>query len=846
LKITPETHLKPLWAAFALCAWLAFAVPVVAQDSSSPAGAAAGGDQASPGPGGLPGLLPQPAPAPEAEEPQPTVEEISIRIIGPQQISRDAILAHMLLREKMTYNQELIDKSITALIDTGLFEPVQSDRELLPGGGVRVIISLVPKNRVSAVVFEGNKIYTRQRLSEEIKTIAGEVLDPAEVKHDRDKLFAFYQKNGYSRVTVEPDINVNENNGTAVVTFKIDEGPKVAIMHINFVGDDHIKASVLRDQMKTSEHTFFISWITGSGKFQEDDFLDDLDTLRQYYKSKGYLDVDIPDDEVETLYPKPSQMTIVIHVHEGRQYHIGKITVSGNTIFQSDTLLHIPNLKLKTGDVFSPDDVDKASDAIRDYYGQSGYLDTLVRPDRIPNLDTGDIDLDFSIIESEKFYVAGIDIQGNSKTKSTVIVRELTLAPGDVFDLVRMKSSEDRLKSLGYFNDAGSNSHVNLAPEESNIPGRRNLSIAVTEGKTGNFNFGAGFDTVESFLGYVEYQETNFDLFNYRNYFKGGGENFRIRLTLGAEVNGIDISFEEPWLWERELDGGFDLFRDESSYLSATYDEVNMGFDVYLRKALFNVRDPLAFIYDPHGNGNNDPVEGKLAYTLENIELSDVTTSAPPQVINEQGWTSVSKVSFTLSRVHLDNLTTPLQGSRYELINEVAGGPLMGQTNFYRVEAHVGWWVPTFPFGNQDLSLVGRAGTVTGYGGKIVPYAQKYFLGGGYDMRGYSLQNVGPHDAIAGDPSFGSPLGGDTEVYASPEYSIELFHPVRFAVFYDVGYVNENAYDFSPKGFNQDVGFGIRLLLLGAPMRFDIGYPLDPNSFQSQSIQFNFSFGTVF
>jgi outer membrane protein insertion porin family len=789
-----------------LAGWMGLAVPVRAQTAApaSDAQAAAGAPVAE---------------APPTATTEPIVQEVSIQIIGPQQINREAILAHLSLRQGMPYSQTMVDQSIRSLYETGLYDYIQGSREPM-ANGVRLVLSILPKYRVSAVIYQGNKEYSKSRLSEEVKTEAGGVLDEVQVKRDSDKLFQFYQKRGYSRVKITYTIDKNDNTGTGVVTFNIDEGPDVTISAVKFVGNAHISSGTLHDQIETTDYTWFISWITGSGRYEQDVFQDDLDKLRDYYKNRGYLDVDIPDSEVEFLYPEKDELKIIIHIHEGRQYHIGTIGVSGNTIFQSAQLEKL--LTIRSGDVFAPAAVDKNADTLKDFYGEHGYLDTYVRADRKPNLDTGNIDLDFIIAESDKYFVEGINIQGNVKTRSSVIVRELALSPGDVFDTVRMKTSEQRLQGTRFFDE------VNLAPESTNIPGRRNLRITVKEGRTGNLTFGAGFSTVESVVAYVELTQSNFDLFNYRNYFQGGGQKARIRFSIGTQSSQILLSFEEPWLWERELAAGIEIYRTQSGYLSTTFNEIRTGFDVYLRKTLFEL------------------VEGRLSYTLEDVQLENVQLGAPPQVFAEQGHTSVSKVGFTLLRDTRNDQVFPTDGSRYELVNELAGGPFGGQTNFYRLEGRVGWWWPTYSFGNQVASLVGRAGTALGYGGKSVPYAERYFLGGPYNLRGYSFRNVGPRYTVFATPAYGQPIGGESFVYFSPEYSIEVINPVRFAVFYDFGYVNNGAFQFAPSGYRDDAGVGLRILILGAPMRLDLGYPLNPDQFQSHSVQFNFSFGTVF
>ena len=786
--------------------------------------------------------MPGGAAAPTADAPAPIVEEISLIVLGPQQISTEAIRAHILQREKAPYDQELVDKSVESLQGTKQFNFVRTDRDLLPSGGVRLVIRLAPNPRLTAVVFKGNKTYSQARLFEEVKTVAGEIADPQQLQADKLKLIEFYQKKGFMQVKVDANMDTNENTGTAVATFDINEGPDVEISDIIFTGNDHVSGGILADQIETVTHKFIISWFTGGGVFKKDQFLDDLDALRKYYKSKGYLDVRIVEEEIKYDYPAPGKLVLTIPVHEGTQYHVGKsIRIIGNTIFPVDALTAL--LTIKTGDVFSPEEIDKNKEAIRDFYGKAGYLDTFVRADRLPDSDaaghyTGDMGVDFVIMhplgdrvaegESEKFYVEDVEITGNKKTRSTVIVRELVLAPGDVFDTDRMKTSEDRLKGTGYFEE------VNLTPGETNIPGKRNLRVNVTEAKTFQASIGAGFDPVEGVAAFVEFQESNFDLFNSRTGFRGGGQKAHVKLTVGSKILSVQLDYEYPWLFERRLDAGISLFHSENGYYSDTYNENDTGFTVFVRKPVIEF------------------IDATLGYTLEDIFLKDITTSAPPPVQAEAGHTSASIVSLDLVRQKgLDSPLSPTRGERQEFLTSVGGGPIGGQMSFYKLDAHVSWWfpistlVPMLSYGNQVLSLSARLGTIDGYDGKGVPYAQRFFLGGDYDMRGYSIRWVGPHYDVPG-PAFGEPLGGNSRGLVQTEYSFELFKDFRFAVFHDIGFVNVNSYDFDPRHYRQDVGFGIRFLLMRQPIRIDFGYPLNPDQFQSHSFRPSFSLQAIY
>ena len=784
----------------------------------------------------LPTLPGAPA-APEQAPPQPIIGKITLSIQGkgPEQISTESIMAHILVRENLPYDQNLVDRSVASLVETKEFSYVRTELHPQPDGTVELVVFLVPNPRISAVVFKGNKEYTDSRLFEEIKSIAGQVVDLDQLTKDKIALVTFYEKKGYMQAKISFDVTPNENLGTAVVTFTIDEGPDVIIESINFAGNAHISSGTLSKQIKTVTHKFIISWFTGGGVFKQDDFLDDLDSLRKYYKSQGYLDVDIPEDEVKYDYPTPGELALTITVHEGRQYRVGQnITIEGNTIFQTAVLKAL--LTLKPGDVFSPEEVDKNRDALKDFYGKAGYLDTFVQANRIPDIETGDIGLDFVVMhpegdkvapgESEKFFVEGIDIQGNTKTRSTVIVRELTLAPGDVFDTDRMKTSEDRLKNTGFFVPGS----VTISPGETNIPGKRNLRINVTEDKTLTAEVGAGWDPVEGVAAFFDVSERNFDLFSSHPFLRGGGQKFHLNVKVGSQILSVQIDYEYPWLFERYgVATGISLFHTEESYQSDTYNEEDTGFFVYIRKPLI------------------ERVDVTLGYGLEDILIKDITTSAPPPVVAEEGDTTVSKLQLEFTRVTgLDNFQSPTRGNSEGLKLQFAGGPIGGQANFYRIEGHATVWIPTFKFSNQVLSFAVKGGTVSGYDGKDVPYAERYFLGGDYDLRGYAERWVGPKYENPASPADGQPIGGNSMGLLQTEYSIEVVTNFRLAVFDDIGFVNPDSYDLNPRHYRQDVGFGIHFFLLQQPIRIDFGYPLNPDSTQSHSIRPSFSLQVVY
>ncbi len=737
-----------------------------------------------------------------------------MKFVGVSNVSEQVVRANMSLREGTPLDESLIDRDIRSLYRTGLFEFIEVKREELSDMAVNLVFEVTPKYRVLDVRFEGNKAYKERRLRRELKTLQNGPLDERQVKEDSEKIYEYYQKNGYNQAQVSYTIDRNRSTGFGTVTFKIREGAKVKISSIRFVGNDHIKARRLRKEMETKKwHPF--SWITGGGRFKDDEFDEDLEKLRDYYREEGYLDVEIAEDKVTFDYPSASKLVITIRVEEGRKYRVGDITFKGNKIHPSRLLGLV--VRQRKGTTFVPSKLDKDVENLEDFYGRSGHLDTRVRLNRKPNLQTGDIDVEYEINESEKFQVESVNIEGNSKTKSIVILRELVLGPGDVFDSVRMKISKARLENTRFFDD------VNVTPESTNIPGRRNLRVAVKEARTGNLTFGAGFSSLERAVVFAEITQSNFDLFNRKSFFQGDGQKFRLRLQLGSESSEVVLAFEEPWLFERELALGFQLFRTTSEYQSAYYEEIRTGGQIYMRKRLFGL------------------IEGTATYTYEIVDIDNVDPSAPAVIQGLAGQTSVSKAGFALLRDTRDKIINTTRGNRMELITEVAGGPLGGDVDYYRLEFRGSQFYPVFEFQEQVLAIIARGGVVQDFGDSTdVPFYDRYFLGGPQTLRGFEYREVGPKD------QFGEPLGGKSYGFFSAEYSFDIVKPIRFAVFYDGGFVNRGAYDFSPGEWNDNFGFGLRLFVAGAPLSLDFGIPLTGDRFNKKGSQFNFSFGTRF
>ena len=767
----------------------------------------------------------------------------------------------MQVRSGMVYSEAIVDDSLRALYSTGLFEYIDVKRTQISDGKLDLIFRVKSKYRVLAVYYDGNYRVKERRLKKEISTRANGSLNERLVKVDSQALFEFYQKKGYTQVKVDFSIDRDPETGFGEVTFNIDEGPKVKVSKITFQGNVLEKNRRLVKQMKTRPWNW-ISWLTGSGKLDEVQFEEDLIAVKDYYREEGYLDVEIYEDQIEYDYSRRKKLEIKIPMTEGRQYLLGDISVTGNELFPSELL--VAGIQLRKDDVFSPEEVDEAREAFTDFYGSVGYLDSRVDVQRIPNLDTGAIDLEFVISEGERFRVESINIEGNTKTKSVVILRELTLAPGMPFDLVRMKIAEQRLDNTQWFEK------VEATDEQTNIPQRRNLKVTVEEGRTGNFTFGAGYSSIQRAVGFIEITQGNFDIFNWRSFFQGDGQKLRIRLEAGSRSSQMSIYFEEPYFLDNyfhQLAFGFQVFNEESDFLSTLYQETRVGFEVFLRKHLFEL------------------IEGRLSYGLQDVNL-DFFSQIPfafrsffgeneldpaRNRVNSQ----ISKVTLALSRDTRDKLLFTTRGTRLQLINTVAGGPLGGTQSFGRVQFIGATWIPTFELG-QGILVDLRAGVGFGFNEtNRLPFTEQFFLGGPNTIRGYDYRMVGPVDLGEplldpfggvfpdenGNPRVRSPAtlqskGGQTQATITLEYFYSISPQVRISAFYDGGLVNRGFGDFGMDWWSDDFGVGITLMVMGTPLRLDYAIPLNSTVIQDEfggtiytndeGAQFNFNFGTRF
>ncbi len=785
------------------------------------------------------------ASAQEERNSPPIIRKLIVNFTGLSNVNEEVARANMSLREGEPYDPITVDRDIRSLYRSNLFEYIEARIAPVSETEIDVIFDIRPKFRISAIIFEGNDTIGKRKLENEIEITVNQTLNEPRVKAAAEKIQELYLKRGFSQARVDYNIDRSPVTGYGTVTFQIREGRKFKIGKIAFEGNENLPRRRLKRGMETKKWSF-LSVFTGAGRFDRDKFEDDLDLLKDKYRKEGFLDIEIDPSSVKFSYPTKRRMRIDIDIDEGKQYQIGNIEFVGNKTYEDSVLRLL--LQSRTGDIYRPEKIDEDVERIEDLYGQFGYLETRVRMMRVPNVETGRIDLKYAVNESEKFLVESIDIEGNTKTKSVVVLRELALSPGSTFDSVRMEASRMRLENTRFFEDPS------VTSQTTNIPGRKDLRITFREGRTGNFSFGAGFSSLEQGVFFIELTQSNFDILNWRGAFQGDGQKFRLKAQIGGSSSSLILAFEEPWLFERRLALGFQVFNNETDYDDLAYDQSTKGFEVSLRKRLIEL------------------IEGRIAYNLtdtefERFEQADVTVR--DRLIRSIGTTS--RINLLLLRDTRDRLINTFRGMRFELDMSYAGDALGGDFDFYKIESRNAVYLPISRKLTQTVELLFRAGIVDEINeDSLVPFNERFFLGGPNTLRGFELQTVSPKEGgTATRP--GGEIGGKTYGMFGAEYSFGITEGFRIAAFYDGGFVNKEAGDFGldndqilrddpddpdiliqrRSGWNDNYGFGIRMEMLGTPLRLDYAIPLSTDGSSDiggndNGSQFNFSFGGRF
>ncbi|MCW1887600.1 outer membrane protein assembly factor BamA [Luteolibacter flavescens] len=751
------------------------------------------------------------------------VSEVAISYRGSATIDEGRLRNSISTRAGEAYRSEKVDNDIKSLYESGLVNDVRVLAEPV-GESLKVIFEVATRGQIVAVGFTGNTVFSDTKLAKETKLKVGGALSDDAILTARRNLETYYRGYGYPDVVISHRTQPSESGTGEDLIFIIEEGGKNEIRDIRFEGNSVFDGRTLRKQMKVKEKGFF-SWISKSGRFEVDQLDSDLEAVLDYYRTHGYLRV---SGSVRRDAVGDGRVDLVIQINEGAKYTVAGVGFGRMTVFKPEELY--PALSLNGGDAYSSKKMRDDIKMIRSYYGSRGYADATVTPD-IRDAGPNQVNIVYRITEGSRYRVGRINIGGNTKTQDKVIRREMPLKPGDWFNSVELDTAKARLDNLQYFNSVQVDSSDGRG-------GYRDIDVLVDERRTGSISAGIGFSSIDSIVGFINLEQTNFDIMNPWA-FTGAGQRFGMNLRLGSERTDFSVSLVEPWFMDQQLALGGELFYKDSQYYSDFYEQTNAGFSAFIRK--------------PWGEKGSI----KLEYRLENVSVDvesavgtltnnwlannptfPVSPANPyprPSLLDEDGDFVRSALGLNYVYDSRDAVIETRSGEKFDIGLTLAGSVLGGDVDIYSLSVQgQKYWNLAW---DSIFSLNGELAFVDATSGEV-PIFDRLFLGGGRTLRGFEFRDVGPRDSITGEVVGGKSLG-----FLSAEYTVPVIDNVRAAVFYDLGFVNEGAWDPSPSDLYHDFGVGVRLKLpiSPVPIALDYAIPIDsPDPLADNGGQFNF------
>lgn len=673
-------------------------------------------------------------------------------------------------------------------------------------------IKLVESPIINMVTIEGNDEIDTDDLKKEIRTKERAAYDISTIGSDVQRMLTLYQRKGFFGTTINPK-RIDLDNNRVNVVYEISEGHPTYIRNIDFENNKKFRSSKLRKEILSREHAWW-RFMTQFDVYDEDRIQYDQQLLHQFYMRNGFLDFRITDTQGE-FTPDRQYYSVKFTVDEGNQYKIGDVFIDNPFDDVPDKELYNA-LTISKKDVYNIDEIDATVNALRGVVADHGYAFINVEPIPTKHDDTRIVDMKFQIKKTNRIYINSINLLGNVRTFDNVIQHHMPMREGDPFSLQTIETGRQNLMHTRYFKD------VQMVPTRLADANMMNLDVKVEEQPTGELSGGFGWSSINGFMVDAGITENNF---------MGRGQIVQIRGSIAQYQRQAVFSFTEPFLFNRELSGGFDV-----SYTQYKYSQLGgYGYD----------RDSFA-------------VSGRLGWRLTDHWTQTMRLSATFDQnydLNLGGWQKANLYALG-TNLRYYNLNTNFQQNTHTGIVGDLGVTYtgFGGTNtFMRYSADITAMVK---FLDDRWQL--RTSWDLGYlqsldSDNYIPRVYRYFLGG-ETLRGFDIAGVGSRNWYYRSYS----LGGLWKANGSTQLNFPIFIPdeyqVKGFVFADYGILGrppKREFEFQghPNIIDQDwrtsVGFGIYWNTPMGPMNFSWGWPMKINEYD-QERRFLLSFETQF
>ena len=513
---------------------------------------------------------PAPAPAPAAPQnpvaaaPAPVERNIrSITVRGNQRLEPETIRAYANLSPGQTYTAATLDQALKDLFATQLFADVT-----INGGDTGNLVINVRENPViNRIILEGNKRLKDDKITPEIKLAPRQIFTRPAVRADVDRILELYRRQGRFAARVEPKIVQLDQNRVDVV-FEIYEGDLAKVRAINILGNAHFDDGRLRKEMYTRQAGGVLGFMKSNDTYDPDRLAADQQKLRAFYLTQGYADFRVVQALAE-LTPDRRDFVITYVVDEGPRYHFGTVEAdSALRDFPNAQILQVA--KIHPGGWFNAKQVEDAVTSLNEAAGDLGYAFADINPAYNRDAEKHVMNLTIRVGPTPRVYVERIDITGNTSTRDKVIRREFRLNEGDAFNALKVKRSQDRIQSLGFFQEK-----FEVKQSEGSAPDRVVLTANVEEKPTGQLSLSGGYSSLEKFVVQLAVSQNNF---------MGKGQGLDASLNWSQYARSLELGFVDPYFMDKSVLVGANLFRRDYhsfNYIGAdrntTYSSISTG-----------------------------------------------------------------------------------------------------------------------------------------------------------------------------------------------------------------------------------------------------------------------------
>ena len=764
---------------------------------------------------------------PPASAPAPIAGQTGVRsgivgrivLQGNERIDPETILSYLPINVGDEVDPAKIDEALKALFRTDLFSDIKIDLQ-----GSDLVVHLVENPIINQVLFEGNSNLKNDKLQDEIQIRPRGVFTKAKIEEDVGRIVELYRRSGRISATVTPKI-VQLPQRRVDLIFEINEGPKSGIIAVNFLGNVQYSTNDLSNVIVTKQSSWY-KFFQSNDNYDPDRIEYDREQLRKFYRNRGFYDFRIISSVAE-LDQVRNGFAVTYALSEGKQYKFGKMTVKAELKkLNSDILRQL--LPIREGQVYSDEKIEKATDALTFAAGAAGFAFVDVRPRYTPNPAKRTVDVTFDIKEGPRVYIDRIDIVGNTATLDYVIRRQLNVSEGDAYNRALVDRSKNAVRGLGFFKD------VDITTTPGSAPDRTNLLVKVTEQPTGQLSFSAGYSSIDKVVADIGISQSNF---------RGRGENLSARISAGSLQQQIDLSFTEPHIFNRDLQGGFDLYAQRYDFsVQASYTTTSVG-------GSFHVAFPLA---------TNALLSTRYTIRTDDVIVADSlcvpgSTLVSVVLCEQRGSYVTSLIGYTLGFDHRNDPLNPTRGFFLNVSQDIAG--FGGTVHYVKSEGRAGLYHGFTK--DLILSFNGTVSYIDGWNGDTIRITDRIYRGGD-DFRGFQIAGIGPRDTQYGDA-----LGGKFAAVGTIELTIPTKLPEQYgihaALFTDFGTLGilDRANKVSPYtnlplttvvddlGLRATAGVSVFWKSPLGPLRFDFSQIIKRDSYDRTEL-FRFSTSTRF